>query len=181
MSEIQSQYYNWMCNLISNKDINAHEYDYLLAQMDNIDFMWIIPLDENRSSDGIELRYRFGVEEGIHDAVIACELDTRPCSVLEMMIALALRCEDEIMQDTEERHVDRWFWVMMTNLGLLDMTNDRYDSDRVNYIIKKLLNRTYGIHGAGGLVSLPNRPENLRTVEIWYQVMWYLDTVVKGE
>ena len=54
------------------------------------------------------LRYRFGREIKLPSGIISSELDNYPCSVLEMLIALSIRCEETIMTDEEygDRTVD---------------------------------------------------------------------------
>ena len=147
--------------------------------MHDIDFTYTISLDANRYEDGIELRYRFGIENDIDAAVIASKLDICPCSVLEMMIALSLRIEDNIMIDLDEgSKSERWFWDMVENLGLLDMTNMYYDPEKVNRIIISLLDRTYSRDGKGGLFTVPNYRYDMRRTEIWYQMMWHLDNII---
>lgn len=150
-----------------------------MKHMHDIDFTYTIPLDANRYEDGIELRYRFGIENDINAAVIASKLDICPCSVLEMMIALSLRIEDNIMIDLDEgSKSERWFWDMVENLGLLDMTNMYYDPEKVNRIIISLLDRTYSRDGKGGLFTVPNYRYDMRRTEIWYQMMWHLDNII---
>ena len=78
----------------------------------------MIPMDGNRAEDGIDLRYRFGHEQHYSDAMVASFLDDRPCSVLEMMIALSIRCEEHIMDDPDVgNRTGQWFWSMIASLG----------------------------------------------------------------
>jgi hypothetical protein len=103
-------------------------------------------------------------------------LDNRPCSVLEMIIALAYRLEDQIMDD--EKYGNRtaqWFWNMISSLGLALNYDDRFDLDMCEEVVDNFLNRKYRPDGFGGLFTLDNPPEDLRHVDIWTQAMWYLD------
>ena len=72
----------------------------LLEHLDNINFTYSIPFDENRFNDGQDLRYRFGYENNIAGYDID-EMSFRkgPCSILEMMVALAIKCEENFMSD----------------------------------------------------------------------------------
>ena len=57
------------------------------------------------------------------------------------------------------------------------MTDDRYDE---GYALEKIyifLNREYEPNGKGGLFFIRNCKEDLRNVEIWAQLCWYLDTI----
>ena len=43
--------------------------------------------------------------------MISAYLDNKTCSVLEMMIALAIRCEEHIMDDPDVgNRTGQWFW-----------------------------------------------------------------------
>ena len=111
-------------------------YRRLMVFLYHTEFEYNIPMDGNRCADGISLRYRFGYEHGIGDPVIASCLDNNPCSVLEMMVALALRCEEHIMLIPENGLMSgRWFWSMITNLGLDEMYDSNYDENMVNSVI----------------------------------------------
>jgi hypothetical protein len=132
-------------------------------------------MDENRAKDGIDLRWRFVNDRDLID-VPAC-LDG-PCSVLEMMIALVIRCEETIMDDPElGDRTSQWFWNMIVNLGLGSMTDDRYDSMAVRRNVDRFLYRRYSPDGRGGLFFIRDCEQDLRGVEIWRQMCWYLDSI----
>lgn len=134
-------------------------------------------MDENRYADGINLRYRFGDDNRVSQAEIATYLDTRPCSVLEMMLALAIRCEESIMSDPEiGDRTGQWFWNMIVSLHLGTMNDRRFDLAYTQQAVARFLNRAYKPNGEGGLFTLEHCRYDLREVEIWYQAMWYLDT-----
>lgn len=171
--DIRKKYFDWMVSKIQNKSSMA--YRDLLIKLDSIQFTYIIPLDANRYEDGISLRYRFGQDCNVPPQIVANEIDIRPCSVLEMMIALALRCEEDIMDDWEVgNRTGQWFWAMISSLGLEEMKGSWFDGQYVDSVIERLLNRQFKPNGRGGLFTLQNPPQDLRTVEFWYQAMWYL-------
>ena len=96
-----------------------------------------------------------------------------------MMVALAIRCEENIMDDPSYgNRTGQWFWGMIVNLGLGFMTDSRFDEKFVDDVIFRFLNREYEPDGKGGLFTVRNCKYDLRTVEIWYQMCWYLDTFV---
>ena len=175
---LKSEYADWMKNLVCDADDG---YDKLLGFLDSVEFTYVIPMDGNRAEDGIDLRYRFAYETGYDPAYVASELDNRPCSVLEMMIALASRCEEHIMNDPDiGNRTGIWFWGMVDNLGLGGMTNDYFDTGHARRIITRFLNRDYERNGKGGLFTVKNTRYDMRTVEIWYQMCWYLDEILGG-
>lgn len=171
-SALKKQYFEWMCALICDKRCIGHaSYNMLLKYLNKKKFTYILPLDENRLLDGLDLRFRFADENSYY-------IDG-DCSVLEMMVALSLRCEEHIMSDDEiGNRTGRWFWEMIDNLGLESMYDDNFDKVYADKIIYRFINREYEPNGDGGLFTVHNRNVDLRKVEIWYQLMWYLDEVI---
>ena len=69
----------------------------------------------------------------------------------------------------------QWFWDMVRNLGLMNMTDDRFDEGHVRKVIDIFLDRKYEPDGKGGLFKIRHCRRDLREVEIWCQLNWYLD------
>lgn len=175
--EIKELYFNWMMDLVHD-DRFSKKYSQLLRHLDNRDFEYMIPLDGNREEDGMDLRYRFGYEKSYNRTIITTFLNDRPCSILEMMVALAFRCEEHIMSDPEiGNRTGKWFWGMVFNLGLISMDNANYDPEYVNYVLDRFLNREYKANGEGGLFKVKRFRRDMRLVEIWYQMCWYLNEI----
>lgn len=183
MNNLKHMYFDWLYDIVSHWDgIRDQSYRKLLYYLYSVDFEYSIPMDANRYDDGIELRYKFAYQNDIDQRLIAVELDTRPCSVLEMMIALAIRCEKDIMDSpSDEDRTDAWFWYMIKSLGLFDQDDELYSRDIISRKITKLLDRTYAPNGKGGLFTIPNCSDDLREIEIWTQAMWWLNYILKGE
>lgn len=174
--ELNDSYFDWMYRLVCKK---PGSYRRLFKQLHSIDFEYLIPMDGNRAEDGVDLRYRFGYENAYDDHTIAKYLDDHPCSVLEMLIALAIRCEEHIMDDPDIG--DRtyiWFWNMIQNLGLDFMSDSRYEPEYVAATIDRFLNRDYGRNGTGGLFTVNSSRYDMRSMEIWYQMCAYLEDIV---
>lgn len=167
--DIYVEYFNWLCDLVGGiKHSRTISYKNLLWYLYNTEFIFSISRDANRASDGIQLRYRFDDREEIQG----------PCSVLEMMIALALRCEETIMDNTAYgNRTGQWFWTMINSLGLSSMADDRYDESYVAEVIDIFLHREYQPNGKGGLFTIRHNDRDLRDVEIWIQMLWYLNTI----
>ena len=179
--EISNAYFEWLYEWVSkdrhHKDIS---YRKLLMQLHDTKFISIIRNDQNRAEDGENLRYRFaksGIVDGTVDYILECLAG--PCSVLEMMIALANRCEEDYMDDPAYGdRTSQWFWGMITNLNLGSMIDTWYDKARVEEILYNFLHRKYDPDGRGGLFSVRNSSIDMRKVEIWYQMCYFLDTFV---
>lgn len=153
-------------------------YINLLRCLDHIPFMYTLPKDGDREGDGVDFRYRFGYEYSYDSRIIASYIDDHPCSVLEMMIALAFRCEEQIMSDVEYgNRTGQWFWSMIDSLGLLNMHDENFDERKVKSVIECFQNREYGRNGKGGLFTVRNPRRDMRSTEIWYQMCYYLNDV----
>lgn len=177
VSELENEYFDWLVELVCrDKFARGISFGKLLMHLHRREFAYTILNDKNRANDGVKLRRRFFLDSGLDDD---SEYLDGPCSVLEMMIALAIRCEETIMDDP--RFGDRtshWFWGMVINLGLGSMTDDLYDRKAVDEAIDILLERRYKPNGEGGLFKVRHCDKDLRKVEIWYQLCWYLDGLI---
>lgn len=172
---INNDYFEWLCELIDDKRFSKHtSYRKLLMHLHNIEFTWFVPYDDNRADDGIQLRRRYSLA---CDDITLSSYILGPCSVLEMMIALAIRCEaimdDALMGD----RTGQWFWGMIHSLGLSPMTDSKFDRGFVDDVIARFLNREYEPDGRGGLFTVRHCDHDLRTVEIWCQLSWYLGSI----
>lgn len=175
--QIINDYFEWLWDFTKCRGHSQNRK--IITFLHNIEFRYSIPMDANREEDGIDLRYRFITEVGIpkNYQEVYAYLDG-PCSVLEMMIALAIRCEESIMDDPDiGDRTSEWFWLMMKNLGLDYMSDRKFDRDIAEEKISIFLDRKYKRNGEGGLFVVNGR-RDLRKVEIWYQMCWYLDTIM---
>ena len=179
---LNDEYFEWLCEMVcGNRFSDAVSYKKLLSHLHNTEFRYLIARDRNRADDGKDLRYRFALMKDYYspDPITDILDDTLgPCSVLEMMIALAIQCEGWMDNDCVGDRTGQWFWGMVNNLGLGSMYGDRYDEWYVDSVIARLLERNYEPDGKGGLFRIRNCDRDLRDVEIWIQMCWYLDNIV---
>lgn len=178
MKYIVDEYFEWMYDLVCNDIYGNKSFHKLLDFLYATEFVPTLDRDQNRAHDGIALRYRFGFEKGYSRDVIDYELSgiLGPCTILEMMVALSNRIEEGIMDDPDYGdRTGQWFWNMIVSLGLVNMSDDNFDEYRARDIVIIFINREYSPNGKGGLFTLEYPRRDLRTVEIWYQAMWYLD------
>lgn len=178
-SEIKNEYFDWMYNLVCGDRYSGASFIKLLRYLHDTEFRYLIPKDQNRAEDGRSLRRRFILRndyEDCYDYVInALE---GPCSVLEMMIALDIRCEEDIMDSTDVGdRSGQWFRGMIVSLGLGHMHDDNFDEQYVYDVIERFLDRDYEPNGRGGLFTIRHCDDDLRDVEIWWQLCWYLDSI----
>lgn len=178
--QIENDYFEWMHDIVCG-DIYTGDNSYrlLLEYLHDVQFTYSIRKDINRAYDGIDLRYRFADEyfpEYRYEEVR--DLLPGPCSVLEMMVALAIRCEETIMDDPGYgNRMSQWFWKMIVSLGLGAMTDRRFDIRYVEEVVERFLAREFEPDGRGGLFRIRNCDQDLREVEIWIIMLWYLDSI----
>ena len=176
---IINEYFEWLYGIACDgRFSNKISYRKLLMHLHTVEFTFTIKRDANRACDGVNLRYKFALNQGYED--IEEEIDDYldgPCSILEMILALAIRCEETIMDDPKVgKRTAQWFWNMINNLGLGGMYDDRFDKEIVDNILARFLKRKYKPNGEGGLFTV-NDAGDLRKAEIWYQLCWYLDNI----
>ena len=179
--KIINEYFEWLYNLVC-RDRYPKEISFrrLFMSLHSTEFVYSIARDGNRADDGMELRRRFCLENNFDDDLFEYTQDCLdgPCSILEMMIALAIRCEETIMDDTSRGdRTSQWFWEMIKSLGLNHMDDTNYNKDTVDDIIERFLERNYRPDGRGGLFTVRGCEYDLRNEEIWTQMCWYLNSI----
>ena len=179
-SELRHLYFEWITQLVCDDlYLGGRSFNTLLEYLFERDFSAVLIMDDNRRKDGLDLRYRFSYENSYENSLVQVALQNKPCSVLEMMVALAQRVEEDIMYDPDYgNRTPLWFWVMVENLGLSCMDDEHFDELEFEKIIISFINRDYEPDGTGGLFILPGCPRDLRKVEIWSQACWFFDTIL---
>ena len=168
---ILNDYFDWLYFLVvPNPDRN--HFRKLLSTLHSIEFEYFVDYDENRASDGINLRWYY-VDDGGNDEILRWK---EPCTVLEMLVALSMHA-DKILGD-RELDIVHWFWLMIDNLHLAWMSDVQYDKTYIYERVEMFLDRQYEPDGNGNIFYIQNCEEDLRTVEIWNQMCWYLDSIL---
>lgn len=171
-------YFDWMFDVVCDREYQP-SYRALLMRLDACPFRSTNPRDRSRAVDGLDLRYRFARETSVSHINMG-DVMAHPCSVLEMILALAIRCEEHIMED--EAYGDRtrfWFWSMINSLGLSGQKDGRYNELYVDYVLERFLDLRYSINGSGGLFTLRHPKSDMRETEIWYQMHLYLEEYIE--
>lgn len=161
-------YFNWLCSKID--DGRGRNYAILLLKMFQTPFKVVVKKDENRVADGLALRDWFYEETGRGQYGSGI-----PCSVLEVLIALARRCEVEIMGEYEEDNTGKWFWMMVENIGLLPYDNAHFDNDSVAHFLAHFLDRKWARGGQSGPFPLKTAKFDSRKQELWFLMCHWLD------
>lgn len=169
------RYFNWMYSLAIGK--SRRFYRSLLLYLDSRTFTWSMRMDVNREKDGLNLRKRFVEEEG----GTFTKPEGTPCSVLEMMVALCVRCEEQIMSNPDlGNRVPVWFMEMLRSMEIDDMVETYFDEIVAEEAVNRMLDREYDRDGHGGLFTCEESSKDMRRLEIWYQAMEYFNEVLDG-
>lgn len=150
------------------------EYTDLIKYLYMTEFKYVLPMDVNRCKDATAILYL----KYLNDMGIEYDVRTvyeREVSVLEVLIALSFRCERDIMGEPGSYEDDKWFWIMLENLGLFEYENDRFNEDDVNYILQKWMNREFNYDGNGSIFPLFRPKRDQREIEIWDQMSDFLN------
>ncbi len=167
----EDKYVDWMIAQVCDEGYEHFaQRRYLFDALDREKFYPTCRMDENRAEDGVDLRRLYLRETG-EDA----GREGRRCSMLEMLVALSIRCEETIMIDMDVgRRVGRWFFPMLENMAS-PLEEGIFGSPyTVMMACRRLHNHDYGPDGKGGLFYIPGFHGDMRTMEIWNQLMVYL-------
>jgi len=174
MEYILQDYFEWLTHQIRHDKPRRGNYEKLLFYLHNLEYTYTIPFDKNRSDDGENLRWYYKYDGG-NSRILEWGAS---CTVLEMLVGLSWQMES-IMENTEiDYSISYWFWKMIKNLKLDEMTNGKFNED---YIIEKIdifINREYGPDGKGNIIFIRGCKDDIREVDVWTQMCWYLDTII---
>jgi len=165
-SNLWNRYLIW---IMDKYNIGRKGFDLLLEELLDSPFEVIIDRDSNRLKDGENIRKAFFIENGVSGMFIDHEI-----SVLEVILALAIRIDQEYTGNPRNPHPELIFWELLGNLGLDKFDNTHFNNNIIYEILGIFVNREYDFGGNGGLFPLKNPICDQREVELWSQAMAYL-------
>ena len=151
-----SDYYLWLDSLV-----NDGNHELLIRYLYGHPYRWQFTLDENRAAGGINLRRKFAFDY----AIDIQDVEDGPCSILEMLIALAERMTDLLTMDIYD-----WFWDLIRNLKLDQFDDQHFDERGITYILNVWLDRAYDESGNGSLFPLTRYSGDCRNLDTWSQM-----------
>jgi hypothetical protein len=159
-------YLGWLESQVG-VDQQSRSYSDLIKLLGSKEFVWLVPHDNNRMADGLDVRQEFYNETRLTG-------DLGPVSVLEILVALSRR-----LAFIAGGAAPGWAWQLLCNLELnksADPIGPRKGA-RVDEILETLIWRTYSSDGQGGFFPLAWPEHDQRDVELWYQMEYYADEI----
>ena len=197
--EIYEAYFSYIYECISG--LNVNDKDPLLSKRSFAKKLFELDYkpaecDESRSVDGCGLRYMFEMSmrdsyysekdfDDFKDRVVNVFKD-KPCSMLEMMVALSDKMEDIMSDDAyPDRHY-MWINKMIVSLGIGGYSQ-RYINEHpewekeIETAINTFNKREYSDNGKGGLFFIsPPKPETvpkMNELPLWDQALIYMNKI----
>lgn len=169
-NSLAEDYLYWLEPHIRDEDgARGKTYWDLLHIMHEKEFVWLVPNDDNRIVDGLDLRVEFCYSQHIRSTALR---NLGPCSFLEVLIGLSRR-----LSFAAGGHPTGWAWQLVINLELHKMFDrlSHRKAQKVNDILDTAIGRTYLPDGSGGFFPLAWPDDDQTKVEIWYQMANYID------
>lgn len=171
MEPLEETYFRWLCEhvqRVENPTPSTTRWN-LLRHLHSTQYVYLAGHDDNRAEDGVELRRYFHGESRIPRDP---SWEHLPCSVLEMLVALAGRAHFNAMIENDPAW---WFWHFIDNLNIDTPDSQMLDVRYIDQVLERWMYRQYTVDGEGGLFPLEHSRSNQREVETWYQLMAYLE------
>lgn len=156
------KYKQWLLKKVGFDD---NHYKKLIQFLDQTNYIWNIDWDENREMDGRYLREECNLDLNPMDA---------PVSVLEVLIAFAIRIDDEYLGDPRDPHPEVIFSEMLDNLGLLYYDDSHFSWSAIQNSLRVWLNREFEPNGVGSPFPLRHPPYDQREIQLWDQMNAYI-------
>ena len=173
--KIRKEYLEWLYDITYNSKNNLRKtYKKLFECLYDTEYRYSIFMDKNRAANGKELRTRHCYEMKSYINASNEEKEaflSAPCSVLEMMVALAVKIEEQIMSDDDYgNRTGKWFYRMLENLEIIDFDDKHFKELYVDAIVNNFLDGNIFRNGKGGIFRTTNPNVDMRNMELWYQM-----------
>lgn len=180
--EIIDNYLRWLYfDVLDGPERRFKTYNSLFETLLLEPYIPLHHMDRNRFKDALTMRNEYILGDlvgygGPYESSEECKdckdeiEDILPeCSVLEMLIALAVRMEKEIMAPANgDNDYFRWFWGMICTLELDDFDEKHYDEGWIKKITDDFL------RGERYIFRLKGGPEVNDGLQIWDQMNRFL-------
>lgn len=161
--------------------LNKYRKDTFYHYLFELKFIPRNEYDASRADAGTDLRWQFmssyKLEENIDKDILALALQRLGnCSMLEMMVALAIQVEDVMSDPNYPDRTSYWISRMVRSLGIGGWYEKTCDAipdwrEQVKTHIDRFNDGDYDANGEGGLWVLYHEPTDMRTLNIWDQTL----------
>ena len=175
----------YLCYLMNRAQIEAEgSYGYLkLCEiLQDVSFLPILVMDENRCGECRNLRKDFadGYDEADEMIKVLDWSLSESGTILELMIVLSERMNYELSESQYEYGTGKWFKEMLANCGLIMACNERFEEnanqeDEVRDILDEVNFRKFGWDGEGGFYPLRCPHRDQRYAELIMQMNDYIE------
>lgn len=177
---LYAQDFEWLYSFDTSSDPDlSDKEEIILDEMNRITFVVDsrVRKDENRLSDAYDMRNRYLMEAGYPSYFKSKYFDQFSATVFEVLVALSIRCDKDIMGDPDfpDLTAPLWFWIMVKNLNFrADELNSEAQIRRsVDYRCDIFMSRRYDFYGRGGLYLVESTTYDLRKADLWMQLQWF--------
>lgn len=185
---LTTEYLCYMMNRIGLEAEGDDGYLRLCETLQEIEFIPQTAMDENRSSECIEIRKDFAEHEyamygsTAEDTAIDIldEIYGDNGTMFELLTVLAEKMAFEMYDSQYEASTRKWFTEMLCNCGIIDQcTNEAFEKEGTEETIRDTMDsvifRRTGWDGEGGLFPLSYPQYDQRKVELIIQMNNYLE------
>ena len=174
--ELSQAYYNWLAYDILQSRPNWFP---VLKVLHSRDYLPILIMDDSRAKDGINLRDIYMSHINGSYAIVqgSNPWGDIPCSMLEMMVALAMRMKEEFYSEYDDIF-DMLTIIFASMLSSLGINVDTITEDELNQKIDIFMCRQYEPTGRGSLFNLTGKTFDIdwRDPPIWNQMLAWVST-----
>lgn len=191
---LHQDYFEWLCKIVGADPLGPFcNYSHLLTRLFQTDFKIVREFDNNRAVNGKYLRYYYdsnrydfatNEQSPYHgNGDFYYQNQNFPCSVLEMMIALAKDIDIQYLYSNNCRLLI-WFWIMIESMGLADKKDGYWDHENerndVDWILRAFNLDAYELTQDGDyrptvlLFPIRNVEGYQQIHNLWEQmIIWY--------
>jgi hypothetical protein len=177
--EVQPEYIAytfWLLSSLTSEE-GDNTYYFLAIVLNSIEFYYTMPEDENRALDGINLRksYSNNTEDDIFE-IMSCG-----CTALELLVALSMHMNNITYYPGDNESA--WFWIMLENLDIRISDKDWPKQDSLDIIksnLSRWFDRKFTKKGKGSPFPMKKCQEDLRHVNMWDHMQWYIGEILEG-
>ena len=170
--DLKKGYFNHLVEIVCNKQHHRMDYIPLLDLLNSIPFVVMVDMDENRADYGAFLRKRWLQNEDLYEYLY--EFDDDKVSVLEVLIGIAQRLEDQVGDVMEGDHTSDRFWEILHNLDIEKYDSKNYKPLNIKEKVRNWMLRKYKNDGSGSIFPIKNVVKNYNSLQIWDQMSIYV-------